>query len=369
MKHLYNKIILLFSIYSILSFYSCKDHTVSEIIEKKNMISDSMKQMIKLDTTRVSNIHDEISLSGEVSFDADHVIKVFPFSSGQVLEAKVSLGEKVKKGQVLAIIRSADIAGNYSDIKSAGSDIAIAKREWENTKLLYEKGISSEKEVLIAKENYEKALNSQNKLNDQIRINGGGHTKSNGIYEVIAPTSGFIVEKNITAGGFIRSDNTNSFYTISDLSDVWIWANVFEADIPKVKEGYDASITTLAYPGKVYNAKVDKISEVLDPQNKVMRIRIKLNNSDLLLKPEMFTNVIISNKEPIKSISIPSEAIIFDNSKKFVVLYHGNKDHEIREVSILKSVDNTTYLNSGLQEGDVVISKEQLLLYRALLEK
>ena len=351
------------------SIFSCKEVKPVEQKKQKICISDSMQQMISLDTAKISNINDELSLSGEVSFDENKVVKVYPFSSGQVLEVKVSIGDKVAPGQTLAVIRSADIAGNYSDLKTAGSDVAITKREFENTKSLYEKGISSERELTIAKENYEKALTNSGKMNDQIRINGGGHTQANGTYTITAPHGGYIVEKNLTAGSFIRNDNNNSLFTISNLTNVWVWANVFEADIPKVKEGYEAKITTLAYSGKIFRAKVDKLSEVLDPQNKVMRIRMSLPNDNFLLKPQMFTNVIITNQEPNKAVSIPSEAVLFDNSKKFVVLYHGKCNLEIKEVELLKSVGATTYIKSGLSAGDVVISKNQILLYRALIEK
>ena len=350
------------------SIFSCKEVKPVEQKKQNICISDSMQQMISLDTAKISNINDELSLSGEVSFDENKVVKVYPFSSGQVLEVKVSIGDKVIQGQTLAVIRSADIAGNYSDLKTAGSDVAIAKRELDNTKSLYEKGISSERELTIAKENYEKALNNSGKMNDQIKINGGGHTQANGTYTITAPKGGYIVEKNLTAGSFIRNDNNNSLFTISNLNNVWVWANVFEADIPKIKEGYEAKITTLAYPGKIFRAKVDKVSEVLDPQNKVMRVRMSLPNDNFLLKPQMFTNVIITNQEPNKAVSIPSEAVLFDNSKKFVVRYHDKCNLEIKEVELLKSVGATTYIQSGLSAGDVVISKNQILLYRALIE-
>jgi cobalt-zinc-cadmium efflux system membrane fusion protein len=351
------------------SVFACTEKKTIEQKEQKVCISDSMQKMISLDTAKISNINDELSLSGEVSFDENKVVKVYPFSSGQVVEVKVTIGDKVEKGQTLAIIRSADIAGNYSDLKSTGSDVAIAKREMENTRSLYEKGISSERELTISKENYQKALSTNEKMSDIIKINGGGHTQANGSFVITAPTSGYIVEKNITTGGYIRNDNSNSLFTISNLTNVWVWANVFEADILKVKEGYDAQITTLAYPGKVFHAKVDKVSEILDPQNKVMRVRMNLLNENLQLKPEMFTNVIITNKESSKAVSIPSEAVLFDNSKKFLVIYHGTCTLDIREVEVLKTVGETTYIKSGLESGDVVISKNQILLYRALLEK
>ncbi len=364
-----NQLIIVYSLMAIGIVSSCTEKKAEPQKEQKLCISDSMQKMISMDTAKISNINDELSLSGEVSFDENKVVKVYPFSSGQVAEVKVSIGDRVEKGQTLAILRSADIAGNYSDLKSSGSDLAIAKREYENTKSLYEKGISSERELTIAKENLQKASSSNDKMNDLIRINGGGHTQANGLFVITAPTSGYVVEKNINAGGYIRNDNSNSLFTISNLNNVWVWANVFEADILKVKEGYDAQITTLAYPGKVFFAKVDKVSEVLDPQNKVMRVRMNVPNENLQLKPEMFTTVIITNKEAARAVSIPSEAVLFDNSKKYVVLYHDKCNLEIREVTVLKSVGQTTYIQSGLGSGDVVVSKNQILLYRALLEK
>ncbi len=348
---------------------SCKEEKPVEQKDQKICISDSMQKLIMLDTAKISNINDQLSLSGEVSFDENKIVKIYPFSSGQVLEVKVTVGDKVKQGQVLAVMKSADIAGNYSDLKSAGADVAIAKRELANTKSLYEKGISSERELTIASENYEKALAASGKVNDLIRINGSGHTSGNGTYLITAPASGYIVEKNLTAGSFIRGDNNNSLFTISNLNNVWIWANVFEADIPKVKKGYETQITTLAYPDKIFYAKIDKISEVLDPLNKVMRIRMSLPNTDFLLKPEMFTNINITNKEATKAVSIPSDAVVFDNSKKFVVLYHNTCNLEVKEIKVIKTVGGITYVKNGLSTGDIMISKNQILLYRALLEK
>ena len=178
-----------------------------------------------------------------------------------------------------------------------------------------------------------------------------------------APESGYIVEKNITSGSFIRQDNNGSMFTISNMKDVWIWANVFESDISKVKVGYTAKVTTIAYPGKVFMGKVNEISSVLDPDNKVMKIKIALPNPDMLLKPEMFTNVVITNSENQQSVSVPSRAIVFDSSKNYVVVYNDRCDMKVREVSIIKTVDDVTYIASGLKPGERVVSKNQLLLY------
>ncbi len=347
---------------------SCKEPEKKEEEKKPVCISDSMQSRITMDTAILSNINNQLQLSGEVGFNENKVVKVFPFSSGQILEVKVSVGDKVTAGQVLAVMKSADIAGNYSDLKTTGSDIAITKRQMDNAKILYDKGISSEKEYEEAKENYQKALTANQKINDALKINGGGNTNANGVYTLKAPISGYIVEKKANAGSFIRPDNADNLFTISDLKDVWVWANVFESDIAKIHEGYSAYVKTLAYPDKSFHGKVDKISEVLSPDNKVMRIRINLPNDGLLLKPEMFTNVLIENTEQLKAVSIPADAMVFEGGKNFVVVYKNKCDLKLVEVHVLKTENNRSYLSSGLNAGDIIISKNQVLFYNAILE-
>ncbi len=347
---------------------SCKQEQKKAEEVKQVCVSDSMQSRIKLDTAQVSNISNQLQLSGEVGFDENKVVKVFPFSSGQVLEVKVSLGDRVTAGQVLAVMKSADIAGNYSDLKTTASDVTITKRQLDNAKSLYEKGISSEKEYEEAKENYQKALTANQKINDALKINGGGNTSANGTYTIKAPIGGYIVQKNANAGGFIRTDNAESLFTISDLKNVWVWANVFETDIARIHEGYSAAIRTLAYPDKVFHGKVDKVSEVLNPDNKVMRIRINLPNDGLMLKPEMFTNVIIENVEQSKAVSIPSDAMVFDGGKNYVIIYKGKCNLKLVEVTVLKTENNRSYIGNGLLEGDVIISRNQVLFYNAILE-
>jgi cobalt-zinc-cadmium efflux system membrane fusion protein len=361
------------SIYSILIGFtilgSCKEPEKKVEESQVICISDSMQSRITLDTAKLSNISNQLQLSGEVGFDENKVVKVFPFSSGQVIEVKVSIGDKVNAGQVLAIIKSADIAGNYSDLKTTGSDVAISKRQMDNAKLLFEKGISSEKDFEEAKENYQKALSSNQKIQDALKINGGGNTSANGVYTIKAPIGGYIVEKKANAGNFIRNDNTENLFTISDLKDVWVWANVFETDISKIHEGYTAIVKTLAYPDKIFKGKIDKLSEVLSPDNKVMRIRINLQNEALLLKPEMFTNVLIENTEQLKAVSIPSDAMIFEGGKNYVVIFKAKCDLKLKEVQVLKTEEKLSYISSGLNAGDIIISKNQLLFYNAILEK
>ncbi|PJJ83079.1 efflux RND transporter periplasmic adaptor subunit [Mucilaginibacter auburnensis] len=351
-----------------LGIVSCEEKKTGTMETKQVCVSDSLAKMISIDTARTSPITNELKLTGEVSFDESKVVKVFPFASGQVMGVKVSLGDKVSRGQVLATIRSADVAGNYADLTSSKADLAISKRQLQQAEYLYKNGISSERDYTEAKENYNKAIAENRKVEDQIAINGGGNTNAAGMLVVKAPRDGYIVEMNISAGNFIRQDNSSALFVISDMKDVWIKANVYETDIAKVKNGYTAYVNTLAYPDKTFKGKVDNVSSVLDPDTKVMTVRIALPNTEMLLKPEMFANVRIVNEDATTATSIPSRSVIFDNGKNYVIAYKSACDLQVREVSILKTVEDTTYLFSGLKAGEKVVAKNQLLLYNALTQ-
>lgn len=357
--------LIIFFLTGALGFSACHEKEKTPVEKQKFTLSDTMAKMIQLDTVRTSPIDDMLTLSGEISFNENSVVKVFPRSSGQVTETKVSLGDKVNAGQVIAVIRSADVAGNYADLSGAEADVAIAKRQMENAEALYKSGIASEKDYAEAKQNYLKSEAARLKVQSILNINGS-NTRAGGVYNVVAPISGYIVDKQVTAGSFIRPDMADALFTISNLKDVWVWANVFETDIPKIKEGSSVQVTTLAYPGKTFSGKIDKISEVLDPSNKALRVRITLQNDGLLLKPEMFAKVQVSNTENTTATSIPTSALISQNGKDFVVVYNSASDMKVAPVTILKTLGDITYLQDGVTPGQLLVVKNQLLLFEQL---
>jgi membrane fusion protein, heavy metal efflux system len=136
-----------------------------------------------------------------------------------------------------------------------------------------------------------------------------------------------------------------------------------------VKQGYLAQVTTLAYPDKIFIGTVDKVNDLIDPANKSLRVRITLHNDSLLLKPEMFANVVIVNKESKTALAIPSSAVVTDNGKNFAVVYNSNFDVKVKPIQVLKVEGNTTYIADGLQPGEKLISQNQLLVYDAIAGK
>lgn len=350
-------------ILSMLLFVACSGKKTEVATEAKYCMSDSILHQIKLDTVALKPVSADFKLIGKISFNQDKEVKIYPLVSGNVAEVKVSLGDYVKKGQVLAIIKSTEMAGVQNDLILAQSNLAIAEKNFAATADMYKSGIVSEKEYTAAQKEYEKAKSELSRSSSVHSIYGSGAQSD---YVIKAPSSGYIVDKQITANMQIRSDNSSAVFTLSDLNDVWVLADVYESDIAGIKENQDVDITTVSYPDKIFKGKINKVYDALDPNNKTLKVQIQLNNADHLLKPEMFASVVVHQKLPQSMLAIPSGSVIFDKNQNWVLVYHDKSHIETRRVTIASSNDKSSYVTDGVKAGEVVINGLQLLIYTAL---
>ena len=359
------------SIIAVSLLNSCGRHASNDDNAAKQFcISDSLLKNVTFDTLHSELVNSELTLSGKITFNEDNVAKVFPLVSGHVSFVKVSLGDHVEKGQVLAIIRSSDMAGYYNEYKSSQSELAIAKKNLEVTSSLRNSGVSSDKDYLVAQGDYQKALAQFNKISEVLKINGSSFSASDSTgsgYVIKAPISGFIVEKNITVGMDIRLDAGDNLFTISDLKEVWATANVFESDISKIQEGADADVSTLSYPDKKFSGKIDKISNILDPDTKVMIVKIRIENKDYSLKPGMFAHIAIRLPEDKKMLAIKTNSIIFDDGKSYLLRYRGKCNITIQRVNIFKSFNDKSFIEcDSLRDGEITVARNGLFIFTEL---
>jgi membrane fusion protein, heavy metal efflux system len=341
----------------------CKGKAIQEDDKKAYILPDSLLKTIEIDTVIYSHVFNSLTLTAKVDFNEDNVIRIYPVVSGQVSDIKVMTGDYVKQGQLLALIQSSDMAGYSNEYVVAKSNVDITKKSLDATNDMYKSGLASQRDQLTAMENYNQAVSAFEKAKRVLNLNGGS---LNGEYAVKSPISGFVVDRQINNNTMIRPDNAAVMFTISDLKNVWVMANVYESNISYVKLGDSVNITTLSYPGKIFRGKIDKIMNVLDPSNKVMKLRIILSNPEYLLKPEMYASVVVNTTENKKMISIPSRALIFDHSQYYVLVYKSPSNITIRPVQVLNTVGERSFISEGLTEGERLIGTEALLIYQEL---
>ncbi len=314
------------------------------------------------DTARMALVRNELSLTGKITVNQDKMVKVFPLVGGHLEQVKTDLGNYVQKGQVLAIIRSGDMADLEQQAITARGDLAVAEKNLQVADDMTKAGLTSQREFVAAREQLVAAKGEVNRVRERRQILGG----SGSIYVVKAPVSGFIVEKTASPGMELRSDDPENLFTISNLDQIWVMANVYEADVSNVHEGDMTTITTLSYPDKMYTGRIDKIFNTLDPDSKTMKVRVTLLNPDYKLKPEMFANVSVSYPGRDQRIAIPANALVFDKSRNFVVIVNAKNLPIVREVTLFKTIGQTAYVDGGLAAGDRIVTKNQLLVYNAL---
>lgn len=354
-----------FLIGGIVLFQSCETKEKKVEADKGYTIPDTVMQSLKIDTVTVSPLVNAITLTGKVGTNDDNVVPVYSLVSGNIQDIKVNLGDFVQAGQQLAVVRSQEIAGYSNDLVNAESNLRLAETNLQKTKDLYKSGLASMTDSLNAEISVQQARSELGRVKTVLNINGGNTEK--GTTVIKAPISGFIVQKGATNNMTIRGDNQTSLFTISDLKNVWIQANVYESNINNIHQGQTVDVTTLAYPGRVYQGKVDKIMNVLDPTSKVEKVRVVLPNPDYSLKPEMYASITVDDEEKgQQALSVPSSAVIFDNSQYYVLVYHNKSDVKITPIKYISAVGKTTFIGGGVNVGDKIISSQAILIYNAL---
>ncbi|SOE20540.1 membrane fusion protein, cobalt-zinc-cadmium efflux system [Spirosomataceae bacterium TFI 002] len=350
-------------LFLLLVLISCRENVEKQELQEAFVMSEKMLQSTKIDTAKLDFVKNELSFFGKITADNNKMIEVFPVVGGNVTKVYVELGDYVKKGQLLATIRSTEVASVEKEMEDAQNDIIVTKNNLKVAQELYEGKLNTERDVIEAKSQYDKAMSQLNRVKETYKIY---NLKAGAIYEVRSPLSGFIIQKNINQDMLLRSDKSDNIFDIAEIDEVWAVANVNESDIGSVQLGIDAQITTLSYPDEKFYGKVDKIYNIIDPETQAMKARVKLQNKNFKLKPDMRANIKLSFTEDKQLITVPSEALIFDNNATYIMIFEGKNNITTRQVEVYRQIADKAYLTSGLAAGERIITKNQLLIYDAL---
>lgn len=322
---------------------------------------------------------------------------------------KAKVVEMIKKGikseEAITTLKDVELGKAKADILRPLARLELAESNLKRVKELYHDNISSMKEVVAAEKEYTSAmvefqtgveemfLNAKQELakaeaeytsvkaemermRQTLHLYGFSNkeietaTDESRRHEhppipIVSPFKGRIVERMVTVGEVV--DTSTKLFKIVDLSTVWVWANVYEKDLGKVKVGQTAYITVTPYPDRVFIGKITYISDTVDPAARIVKVRAELENPPTppftkggqggLLKPEMFASVKISTGGKENAITIPESAIQRDGENTIVFVARDENTFEKRVVSIGPEVDGYHQVLSGLKEGERIVTK------------
>jgi membrane fusion protein, heavy metal efflux system len=345
---------------------------------------------IETETVALQPIAGVIPATGKVLVSENRVAIIGPVHEGRLVRLYAGQGSKVKKGQKLADLESADLDQAEADYlnalaaaenarRTSAAEVKLAQATYDRTKVLYEKTITpgkalqaAEHDLEVAKASAESSVASTKAALTAARrhllILGlkesdvdalASKPSQASIFSLNSPIDGIVVERNATIGATVT--NEANLFKIIDLSSVWIDANVFEKDLERVKLGQEVKVKVTAFPASSFSGRVILVSSVVDPDTRTVKVRTEVPNPDGRLKPDMFANVEIITELHSTAISIPQSAVLNDGGKTVVFVAEGSGYKKRQVTAGIQSNDRVEIID-GLNAGDKVVVKGNYLL-------
>ena len=323
-------------------------------------LTPAQRQHIRLYTIQPSTFQRGVEANGVVDFDNDRATSVLAPFSGPVTRILVVPGQRVSKGQALAIVASPDFSAAVSAYRKAAATAGNSRRLADLDKdLLQHQGVSQREADQAATDavNAEadraaalQALVSMNAGADTIRNLQHGGTASSGV--IRAPIAGTVVDRPITPGLVLQAGTTPCF-TIANLSRVWVMAQVFAADLPSVQVGEAARVQAT---GASFAGRVENVAAQVDPATGAVAARVAVDNPGGLLKKQEYVRVAIEGGQRIVGILVPASAILRDDENlPFVYVAELGGRFARRTITQGRRVADDYEVVGGLVSGDRVV--------------
>jgi membrane fusion protein, heavy metal efflux system len=314
-----------------------------------------------------------LETNGKIQFDEERLVRVNAPLTGRVVEVLARPGDAVEPGHRLLLLDSPDLGAAKSDYAKAVSDLERSEKALNLARDLFEVKAISEREIRDAENDYRKAAAEKERAASRLLALGLPQAQLKNVASredtstqivVRAPRGGVIVERNVTPGQavtFGQSDTPTNLFIIADLSSMWVVADVYEPDVPKVRLGQVVTITLPCCPGERFEGKVTYISDSVDPQTRTVKVRAVVSNRARQLKAEMFVKVAIETGSSTV-LAIPPSAVQFEEGQPFVVIDKGNGGYERRPVKLGNDLDGIVEVLAGITPQDRIVSTGSILL-------
>jgi cobalt-zinc-cadmium efflux system membrane fusion protein len=298
-----------------------------------------------------------------IQANQNELAEVTTLIRGRVVKVHVDVGQDVKKGALLAMLHSMELGVAEGDYLKAGARLHEAELAHARAMELYEnKAVSlaelqrREAAMKTVRAELREARNRLDLLGvppeEVDRLDRELTIKAD--VPVRAPFDGRVIMRNLTRGEVVETDR--KLFTVADLSDVWVIANVPEKDVAFIKKDERVEIIASSYPHAVFGGAITYIGDVLDPSTRTLRVRITAPNPARLLKPEMFALVRISAPSDSTQLAVPLSAVQTGAAGTIVFVERADGAFEVRPVRVGSEYGTDVVILEGVREGERVVA-------------
>jgi Cu(I)/Ag(I) efflux system membrane fusion protein/cobalt-zinc-cadmium efflux system membrane fusion protein len=305
---------------------------------------------VTMGQVELKNVTDELHVPGNVDIDEQRLSYVQTRFAGWIQNVSASATyQYVSKGQRLFTIYSPDLVSTEQEYLLAKKNQGAFSTDMHGTAAQESGWLLQAAEERLRQFDVPPAAIATLKESGQVQRE----------IAVNSPASGYITERNALPNAYVQPDM--KLYTIADLSTVWVYANVFQNDIGRLKPGDPAEVTVDAYPGRQFAGRIDQILPQVDPTTRTARVRLVFRNPGVVLKPGMYVNVDIS--VPLgRQLVIPAAGVLQAGARNVAFVDHGQGNLEPREIEIGPQLGDSVVVLKGLRAGERIVSSANFLV-------
>ena len=331
-----------------------------------NIPQDQM-QHVQVVTVAPTTLKRTLRLTGAVAYNAFSTTPVITQVGGPVSRILVVPGQHVKTGEPMLDVSSPDFSQLLDSYLKAADSFRLAEKFYARAQDLFQHHAIAERDLEQAESDRNHAQADLNAAEQGMKILGIKNpedlakTPSSALIPVLAPISGEVVERLVSPGQVVQAGQTQAF-TISDLSTVWVLANVYQADLAYVHSGDDVVVETDAYPDS-FHGRISYVSPALDPGTRTLQARIVVDNPGEKLKRDMYCTVTVTAGVLSNVIAVPNSSVLRDdNNQPFVYVAAGQNQFGRRDVDLGESQNGQMQIIKGISVGERVVGDGSLFL-------
>ncbi len=316
----------------------------------------------------------EVVAPGKLELNPHRISRVLLPASGRVRRVLVGLGDTVIEGQPLVVLESREVAEALAawrqlqaQLRQASAALWKAEKDLERLRDLYQHRAAALKDVLAAESELanaraalEQAEAGSGEARHRLDLLGVNPEQPAAEITVRAPISGKVLELSVAPGEY-RSDTATPVMVIADLSTIWATSQVPEDQIRLIHAGEQVEILVNAYPGEVFQGRVRRIADVVDPQSRTVKVQAEITNPGGRLRPEMFCTIRHTHARRLLP-AVPASALVRRGEQTWAFVERGTGRFERVLVECGEARNGMVAILDGLQAGDRVVTRGAALL-------
>ncbi len=339
-------------------------------------LSDTQMAAVKVEAAAEREFPIEKSAVGSIDFNEEMSTQVFTPYQGRIIALFAKVGDGVVKGQTLFTIDSPDLLQAESTLISTAGVLDLTSRALARLRDLYQTRAVSQRDLEQAISDQQTAEGAHRAARDAVRLFGKtdaeiaaivAERKADPTLVVPSPITGRITARNAAPGLFAQPGNAPAPYTVTDVSTMWMLANVAESDSPAFHVGQDVRVRVMAYPDRVFEGKISTIASTVDPVTHRLLVRSEISDPQHALRSGMFATYVIRTGDPVRSVAVPVNGVVREGDGTMTVwVTPDRRRFTKRTVKIGLQRDGYDQILQGLAAGELVATEGALFLSNAL---